>query len=935
MKKLATEIEKQLLAIIQQFLIELGSDRAIKQLRHNASLTDDLGIGSLEKTELFDRIEKHFHISFPDYLLVEALTIKDLVNAIVQSNPVLQAGDKKIAYASHDLQLDVSKANTLIEVLELYAQEEPGRTHIYLRRDEGGELPITYGGLFHSANKVAASLYERGLKPGETVAIMLPTGEEFYHSFYGTLLAGGLPVPIYPPFRPDKLEEYAKREAAILRNAEVRFLITFPRAEGLSKILKNFVPSLKAVVTTETLMQSSGDFPRPNISTDDGAMIQYTSGSTGQPKGVLLSHANLLANIRAYGKAVGVQPTDMVVSWLPLYHDMGLIGKSFGSLYYGAPLALMSPLAFLSRPERWLWSIHYHRGTISAGPNFAYELCVKKIDKKAIEGLDLSSWRLAFNGAEAIYPNTLRRFIKKFAPYGFKPESLSPVYGLAESAVALTFPQQGVGLTVDKIKRHEFEQGGKAILAEKQDTDAIEFVSCGKAIPDHAVRVVDEDNEPVAERVMGSLQFQGPSAMQGYYRNPSLTQAIYHDGWWDTGDYAYIVDEEVYITGRKKDVIIKSGRNIYPAEVEELAALVDGVRKGCVAAFGVKDARSGTEKFVVVAETKERDLTVRDDIVRGINEKVSSVLGIPPDRIVLVAPGKVPKTSSGKLRRSTCKQLYIDKKLARYHIPAWFQVTRLAINSGIRKLWSMVASVGRFIYTIYGWIISLIFIPGTWIAVKVLPQSTVGRVTRQLMRWYYRFLLCPIKVTGLENIKKEKTLIFTPNHGSYIDSPVLMGILPADIAIVGKGELRTTPLIKTIIRKLGYLTVDRWDFSKSTDDAEKITQTLKAGRSVMIFPEGTFTYATGVRPFKLGAFKVAVDANVPICPIGIKGTRGIMRSGSKLIRPGFIRIDIGEPIYPNGDDWQEMIRLRNVVREDIAERCGEPTIDLITAGPQA
>ncbi len=271
------------------------------------------------------------------------------------------------------------------------------------------------------------------------------------------ILAGAIPVPIYPPFRADRIEEYAKREVGILRNAQARLLVTFAAAEVLSNMLQTFVPSLTKAITVKNLQASTGTLPTVAIEPDDIILIQYTSGSTGEPKGVTLTHRNMLANIRAIEKAIGIKPTDVSVSWLPLYHDMGLMSW-LGSLYFGIPVTILSPLTFLTRPERWLWTIHYHRATISGGPNFAYELCVKKINPSDIEGLDLSSWQYAFNGAEAINPKTLERFAKKFSPHGFKLESFAPVYGLAEATVGLTFPSQKREPRIDKIQREWFEK---------------------------------------------------------------------------------------------------------------------------------------------------------------------------------------------------------------------------------------------------------------------------------------------------------------------------------------------------------------------------------------------------------------------------------------------------------------------------------------------
>lgn len=924
------EIEQHLLVITREFLIENGNELALKDLTLDVKLTENLGIGSLERGELFKRIEASFAVQLPDSLLAEAQTLRHIVIAVQHANPPEFKSRHEFTAHLEAATLDLSKVKTLTEVLSHYATHYPNRPHIYLQDEHGSEKTIRYGELYHNAITIAQGLRERGLKPAETVAIMLPTSEEFFYSYFGVLYAGGVPVPIYPPFRPNQIEEYAKREAKILKNAEVRIMITFQKAETLGKILKNFIPSLTEVTTVDALIKSNGNLSHIIVDHDDAAMIQYTSGSTGDPKGVLLTHYNLLANIHAYGKAINVTPQDAVVSWLPLYHDMGLIGCWLGSLYYGVPLTVMSPLLFLARPERWLWAIHTHRATISAGPNFAYELCVRKISEKALEGLDLSCWRLAFNGAEAIYPNTIRDFIKRFAKYGFKAECYFPVYGLAENAVALTFPKTGRPPRIDCIQREPFERERKAVPAGKNDKNTLEFVCCGHAIPDHEIRIAGENGDVLPERQVGLIEFRGPSAMQGYYRNPQATQAIHHDGWWNTGDYAYMADGEVFITGRKKDVIIKAGRNLYPAEVEELATQVNGIRKGCVAAFGVIDSQRGTEKFIIVAETKEQDTSLQNQIIKGINEVISNALGLPPDQIVLVKPGQIPKTSSGKLRRADCKLAYIHHQLTVRKRPFWMQVTRLVVSGFGRKSSKWISKSGRFLYGVYAGIILLITTPLVWLGVAALSKKQAGKLAKLWARTLFILLGCPISITGAEHLKQ--TAVIASNHTSYADTPLLLAILPENTIFVGKEELLKIPLLSTFIKKMGHIMVDRLDFSKSEQEVKQIENALKNGASIVIFPEGTFTYATGLRPFKLGTFKVAAETKLPILPISIQGTRQILRSGSILPKPARIKVHISEPVYPLNNSWEEIIRLRNEVRAEIAKHCGEPTLDMAAAG---
>ncbi|MHB1220591.1 MAG: AMP-binding protein [Gammaproteobacteria bacterium] len=865
--------------------------------------------------------------------MVEAESLRDLMKIIEQkiSSKPIKIQPQPFSPILEMTSLDLTNARTLIDVLMTYATKEPNRPHLYLQNEMGEEQVIHYGQLFEEAKKIARGIYKQGIQPGETIGIMLPTSEDFFYAFCGILLAGAIPVPIYPPYRPDRIEEYAKREAKILQNAQARLLITFSQAEALSNILRIFIPSLKGVTTVKNLQLLEGPLQEISIESSDPALIQYTSGSTGDPKGVLLTHENMLANIRAIIHAIPAKPTDVEVSWLPLYHDMGLMSW-LGSLYLGIPITILSPLTFLTRPERWLWAIHYHRGTLSGGPNFAYELCVKKINPEDIEGLDLSSWRFAFNGAEAINPKTLERFSKKFSRYGFRAEAFAPVYGLAEATVGLTFPTKSRAPRVDKIQRDIFEKEGKAIPSASEK-NILEFVGCGEPLLDHKIRIVDNAGQVLEDRVVGNLQFKGPSAMQGYFNNPEATQKAYHDGWWDTGDLGYRSDNEIFVTGRKKDLIIKAGRHLYPEEAEDIVSQIPSIRKGCVIAFGVSDPDSGTEKLIIVAETYELDKKKQQSIRSDVIEKMGIQIGIPPDTVILVPPRTIPKTSSGKLQRSECKKSYLEGKLFKQQLPARMQFAKLAFIAASKKVWSWLAYFGKFLYALYVGIILLITTPFIWLSILSLPRQYAARIIQIWARNFFRLIGCPITLEGKTNLQNTSPIIYVSNHSSYTDSILLLGILPPGVLFTVKKELLTTPIIKTFIKKLGYVTVDRMDFIKSLENKKSIEESISKKQSIVIFPEGTFTYATGLRPFKLGAFTVAAETGTPICPIAIRGTRSILRGDTYLPKPGAINITIGKPIYPKSKDWNEILRLHSLVRSEIATHCGEPVIDVIVAGP--
>jgi len=930
-----TQIEKQLLSIARDFLKELHADRAIQAISLDASLERELGIDSLGRVELFHRIENTLSLRLSEKALAEAESLQELIKYIEDANAHITTIQQSSTFSPtlETISLDLTSANSLTDVLKIYASIEPERPHIYLQDESGQEKIIRYGQLFNAAIKVAEGLRQRGIQPGETVAIMVPTSEDFFYAFSGILLSGAIPVPIYPPFRPDRIEEYIKREAKILKNAQVRLLITFTRAEMLSHLLRSFIPSLKEVTTVNKLQTKTNQLPNVEIQSNDIALIQYTSGSTGDPKGVTLTHANMLANIRAIGKAVPIKPTDVNVSWLPLYHDMGLMNW-LASFYFGLPATILSPITFLTRPEQWLWTIHYHRGTLSGGPNFAYELCIKKIDSKNIEGLDLSSWKFAFNGAEAINPKTLANFSEKFSRYGFHAESFAPVYGLAESTVGLTCQTQKRAPRIDVIQRKMFEKENKAIPSHDQnDKNIFEFVACGEAFSDHGIRIVNDEGQVLDERMVGNIQFKGPSSMQGYYNNSEATQKIFHNGWWDTGDLGYIADKELFMTGRKKDLIIKAGRNFYPEEIEGIVNQIPHVRKGCVVAFGVNDSKTGTEKLIIVAESYDLSDDIQSEIRSNIIEKMSDLLGATPDTIIIGPPHTIHKTSSGKLQRSACKQDYLNGKLARQRLSAQFQLFKLTIIGLNKKIANSFFYFLKLLYLIYVAAISCFEFPLFFCSVLLLPRKMAAKICHFLARQYFRLCGCSVTLIGQSHLTEQSPTIFVSNHASYADSLLLLGILPPDATFVGKKELLKSFIMRKFIKKLGIITVDRMDFVKSIEDKKIIEQALHDKHSIAIFPEGTFTYATGLRPFKLGAFSLATETSTPICPIAIAGTRAILRGDTFFPWPGKIRITVGAPIIPKGNDWNEVIKLHSATRSHIAKYCGEPVIDIISAGP--
>ena len=928
--------EALLIKVIYELCAEVHSGHVlVERITLDNTFDKDLGLDSLARVELISRIESEFKLSLPEQTFAETQTPRDLLRAIQGSHLDYTEISATRESVAETLKIsDVpSEAQTLIEILEWHVEQHPDRPHIQFYQDDGNGEVITYVQLQTGAEKVAASLQERGLKMGDIVAIMLPTGREYFFSYFGILMAGGIPVPIYPPAGPSQLEEHILRHTRILQNCLAKILITVPEVVPLAHLLKSNVPSLEQIVSASKLLTSSLKVVRPLLHSDDVAFIQYTSGSTGDPKGVTLTHANLLANIRAMGEAVNANSKDVFVSWLPLYHDMGLIGAWLGSLYFAALYVVMSPLSFLAHPQRWLWAIHRYHGTLSASPNFGYEYCLHRVKQSDFKGLDLSSWRAAFNGAEAVSPETLSRFTDNFSPFGFSKKAMMPVYGLAESSVGLAFPPLERGVLIDNIERDTFMQTGKALPAQADDSHALHFVSSGIPLREHQIRVVDLSSHELAERQEGQLQFCGPSSTSGYFRNAQKTQGLFDGKWLNTGDLAYIANGELFITGRIKDIIIRAGRNIYPDELEKAISNIQGIRKGCVVIFGSTDPNTATERLIVLAESRSEDPHVQTQLRLEINELATDLIGTPLDEIVLAPPGSVLKTSSGKIRRSASRQMYEKGEIGKKGKAVIWQIVRLALSSALPQLRRMIVYFKAFFFVMYSWLAFLLLSPIAWLGVVFLPNhklrwKAVGLCARTLAK----VTRIPIKVIGIKNLPHTPGgYVIVLNHASYIDSLVIAAVLPGVFRFVAKSELSEHLLTRLPLERLHSEFVERFDIDKSVDDIQHLLKVLKSGNQLLFFAEGTFTRIPGLQQFHLGAFKTAADAGAPVIPIAIRGSRSILRDGSWFPRYGSLTVTIGEAIDPKKileeadqeKSWELAIALRKHARAFILRHCGE------------
>jgi fatty-acyl-CoA synthase len=528
---------------------------------------------------------------------------------------------------------------------------------------EGQDELLSWDRLRAEAMNRAAHLRALGLRMGDRLAIVMPDGRDFVPTFLGATWAGIIPVPLPPPLSLGKLDSYRGSLSAVMNKAEPAYLAMSAKLEDALGSTASRVPSLHGVVTAEELRaEAPAAAAREPVDPDanDIAFLQFTSGSTATPRGVEVTHGSLRANAWAIMRD-GLQVEsgiDSGVSWLPLYHDMGLIGFVLSPVFHQVGVTFIPPLSFVRNATIWLDTLHRTRGTISFAPNFAYALATRRARPEQVAKWDLSRVRVLGCGAEPINPGTLRGFAEKFSACGLRPEALLPSYGLAEATLAVSFGGLGEPLSTDVIDRDAYERDKRArsVLRERLEVShAVEFVSCGQAFPAHEVGAFDADGSRLSDRHVGELWVRGPSVARGYYKDPEASRETFGGGWLRTGDLGYLVDGAIHVTGRSKDLIIVNGRNYDPQCIEWLADDAPGVRAGSTAAFSVPGA-AGEELVVIVESRTAQPEALQETIKQRVNEQLQLVAS----EVVIARPGSLPKTSSGKVQRAKARQQYLD-----------------------------------------------------------------------------------------------------------------------------------------------------------------------------------------------------------------------------------------------------------------------------------
>ena len=469
-------------------------------------------------------------------------------------------------------------------------------------------------------------------------------------------------------------------------------------------------------------------------------------------------------------------------------------------------------------------------------------------------------------------------------------------------------------------------RGGRAVPVEAEGGNALTFVACGHPIPGHQIRVVDASGSELPDREEGHIQFSGPSVTSGYYRNPEGTRHLLHGEWMDTDDFGYVAEGEIYITGRVKDTIIRAGRNIHPYDLEEAIGNLDGVRKGCVAVFGSPEARAGTERVVVLAETRETDAARQEALRSRINDLAVSHIGMPVDDIMLAPPGTVLKTSSGKIRRAASRELYESGGGAGTRA-VWWQVVRLTWSALLPQARRILRTALDWLYGAYALLVLGIIGTTTWVACALIPRTEwCWRLSHRAGRLFLKLAGLPLAVRGLDHLASGGPCILVSNHQSYLDGPVLASAMRIPMIFIAKSELREHWLPRIYLDSIGSTYVERFDAQRGVEDAGRFTDLARGGRSLVVFAEGTFHRIPGLLPFRMGAFVIAAQAGVPVVPVTIRGTRSILRDGQWLIRRGRISVTFSEPIAPTGSDWSAAIRLRDAARAEMLRLCGEPDL---------
>jgi acyl-CoA synthetase (AMP-forming)/AMP-acid ligase II/1-acyl-sn-glycerol-3-phosphate acyltransferase len=890
---------------------------------------------------------------------------------------------------------------TLNERVRVRAAEDGALPFVtFLADGDRDERRLTYAELETRALAVAAALARRGLLPGDRVLVMLPTGLDFIETFFGIALAGMVAVPVYPPARLTRLEHYLRTLASIAETSSCRAAVL---DERLVPLVGKHLTFNGQHLVTDAELRAAREPGRPYpLEASSPAFMQFTSGTTSQPRGVLLLHHQLSAQLEAYCQALRVARGEVVVSWLPLYHDLGLVGMVLASLQVGAHLVLLSPTDFLLEPMRWLRAIHRYRGIHTAAPNFAYQLCVRKCTPERLraEGIDLASLENAGMGGEPVSWTTVERFRAHFAPFGFKGEVLNPCYGLAENTLVATGHRRGEPLRTVVVSRAALQ--ANEVREPSGDGDLATLVGNGRPFPGMAVRVVAAGGGDLGERAIGEVWVRSPSLAAGYFGDREATDAAFveHDGarWLRTGDLGFEAGGDLFICGRKKDLMIVRGRNYHPQDLELVAGSVPGIRVGNVVAFSIDRGEGQGEAAIVVAEVDGRASRAPEDVRRELGEAIASAFQLALEDVVLLPSGSIPKTSSGKLQRGLVKEAYRKGDLAAFAPPGRLSTgllkLRLAVGGLVQRLRPLARpdaaapapATGtldpRFAEAVSrvrsGAAVGFTLTPGLrvdglgldslervelWLQLASLyaakvPDAewsagqTLGELQALLERYQgtaadepgerressllVRELLAPpegagapapfrapltapltfgvlgavsrvcwgFRVEGREHLERPGSFILAGNHASYLDGAWLRNAAPPAVRerLVAYSFAGLPGFTRVFLAQIETIPIDpEGSFHQAIRAG---LAALRAGRVVLIFPEGARTHAGGMTAFRPGVGLLSLLAQRPIVPFRSRGMFEVFPRDRAL--PRFLRrrgqppveVRFGAPLEP-------------------------------------
>jgi len=555
---------------------------------------------------------------------------------------------------------------TLTGILRNQFQTSPAQTAITLQQAGQADMPISAARLLENAAAYAALYKRHGIQPGEVVILILEHGEQLVYSFFGAVLQGA--VPAIMPFLTEKLspERYRADLADLIAITQPAAILTYPQFEvEIQAALVGTLTAPALLLTSEVSGPAALDFellPGSSCPPDSVAVLQHSSGTTGLQKGVALSHTAILNQLEAYRTAIRLTSQDVIVSWLPLYHDMGLIAGFLMPILSGVPLVLMSPFDWVRAPQRLLQSVSQYRGTLAWMPNFAYNFCTQKIRERMLEGVDLSSWRAIINCSEPVRWESHSQFLEKFKPYGLKESALQTSYAMAENVFGVTQSDLTRGPLLDEIDRQGFLHQHVAQAAQ-DGQPSMRMLSSGRPLANTEIRISGEKGRILPERQIGEICLRSNSMLSGYFHREDATEKALRNGWYYTGDYGYMAGGELFVTGRKKDIIIIGGKNVYPQDIEMLVSQVPGVHAGRTVAFGVFDETQGTEEVVVIAETDEQQPEALQHIADEVRRYVTKNSAVALRLVQLVEPRWLLKTSSGKTARAANKEKYLAETI--------------------------------------------------------------------------------------------------------------------------------------------------------------------------------------------------------------------------------------------------------------------------------